>query len=223
MPEFPSVLQRLQLASFVSAASADGILDGSRFWLFPRVLPGLSHVKFQQEFAGQPVVRGRITYVQNTLLGDTLSGLQWCPIAAAFWLSLTFQGTCQSPGVFHSLALVMKTGIICAGVVLPGPSTYSPPCATDFGGSTLRSIDWHSYFWVAHSKIRHPKLYSSLKWDEWTVFQLHLQGNFMFVLPGEMKGSPSLSFCDFVSKLMCENMTELWLPKEQIKSRGLLE
>lgn len=221
MPEFPSVLQRLQLASFVSASSADGILDGSRFWLFPRVLPGLSHVKFQQEFASQPVVTGRISVrAEARCWGTPCLDFQRCPIAAAFWLRLTFQVTCQSPGVFRSLAFVMKTDIICAGVVLPGPSTYLPLCATDLGGSTLRSIDWHSYFWVAHSKIHHPKLFSSLKWDEWTVFQLHLQGNFMFVLPGEMKGSPSLSFCDFVSKMMCENMTKLWLPKEQIKSRG---
>lgn len=63
---------------------------------------------------------------RSTLLGTPCLDIQRCPIAAAFWPSLTFQVTCRSPGLFCGLAFLMKTDIICAGVVLSGPSTYLP-------------------------------------------------------------------------------------------------
>lgn len=101
------------------------------------------------------------------------------------------------------------------------------------GESTFCFIDWKSYSYVAHSKIQPSKLFSPLNLTsagsrvhtlERVDHQLPFKGNLSSkeVYLSCVNGEEPFSFCGSVSKIMCKNITEFWLPQEQIKSKGLL-
>lgn len=151
-----------------------GILDGNRFWLFPRVMPGVSNVKFKKESDRHPVVVGHISVYAQPLCWvtsclDSTGAFYQCLMAAFVWPSLTFWLICQFPGVIEDFGVFNENWYnLCLNHIIW--MEYSPPCATDFGRSTFRTTDWNSYFWVAHSKIHHLKPFSPLKLNRYACW-----------------------------------------------------
>lgn len=142
------------------------ILDGSIFWLFLRVWPGVSKVKFE-EFDRHLGVIGHISLYAQPLCWvtpclESTAAFYRCLIAAFFWPSLTFQLTCQSSSLLQFGAFSEKWHNLCLNHITW--TDYLPLYVTDFCRST---IDQKSYSWVPHSKIKHPKAFSPMKFNQY--------------------------------------------------------
>lgn len=132
-----------------------GILDESRFWLFPRIMPGVSNVQFKQEFDRHPVVIGHISMCAQPLCETPLapSTRVWLLLCSGLPADLSVSRGLLWFGVFndnwHNLCL---NDIVWAEYLLPH--------ATDFGGSTLTEKAIFMLLIQKYSILRHFLLWS---------------------------------------------------------------